>query len=152
MLRLAHRAAPALSIALVAACASTEPSAPAADRGQVVVAQPGADVTLAVGQSAQIPLANVQVKFKRLVSDSRCPVAPTIQCVWGGSVIVDVEAGPLTGFAYVESKRLETLAGRDTVTVAGQHVRVVRVLPERTSTDSIPLATYRIVLRVGATR
>ncbi len=144
--------AAAMTIALLGACASTDPSAPVLDPGQVIVAQSGADVTLAVGQTAQIPSANVHVNLRRLVSDSRCPVAAHIQCVWGGSVIVDVEGGPLVGFAYVETKRLETLAGRDTATVAGQPVRLVRVLPERVSTDSIPVAAYRIVLRVGATK
>ena len=141
-----------LPLALTAACASTAPSAPVVDPGQVIVAQSGADVTLVVGQSVRVPSANLHLNLKRLASDSRCPVAANIQCVWGGSVIVEVEGGPLVGFAYVETKRFETLSPRDTATVAGQPVRLVRVLPERTSMDSIPVAAYRIVLRVGATK
>lgn len=38
------------------------------------------------------------------------------------------------------------------VAQAGADVRLVRVLPERTSMDSISTAAYRIVLRVGATK
>lgn len=152
IIRVTATLAAALALSLTAACASSEPSAPVLDRGQVIVAQAGADVTLATGQSAQIPSANVQVTFKRLVSDSRCPTAAHIQCVWGGSAIVDVEGTPIVGFAYVETRRLESLADKDTATVAGQPVRLVRVLPERTSMDSISTAAYRIVLRVGATK
>ena len=146
------RVSAVLTLALLAACASTDSSAPVFDPGHVIVAESGADVTLAIVQTARIPSANLHVSLKRLVSDSRCPVAATIQCVWGGSVSVEVEGGRLVGFAYVETRRLETLNGRDTTTLAGQLVRLVRVLPERTATDSIPVAAYRIVLRVGASK
>ncbi len=148
----AERSAAVLALAVLTACASSDPSAPVVDPGHVIVAESGAEVTLAIGQTARIPSANVQFSLKRLVSDSRCPVAANIQCVWGGSVSVDVEGGPLVGHAYAETRRLETLGGRDTTTVAGQPVRLVRVLPERTATDSIPVATYRIVLRVGPSK
>lgn len=143
-------AAAALMLASTA-CASNDPNAPSLDVDQVVVAEKGAELTLPPGGVGRVPSANLQLHFKRLISDSRCPNHPAIQCVWGGSAAVEIEAGPITGATVVTTVRLEDLAGKDTATVLGTRLRLVRVLPERRSTDSIPLATYRIVLQAGAT-
>lgn len=148
----ARLAAALLLSAAAAACASSEPSAPAIKADQVVVAESGAEVTLAPGQSARVTSANLLVTFTKLVSDSRCPTDPRVQCVWGGSAVAEITATPISGFAVVETRRLETLAGKDTTTTLQTPVRLVRVLPERRSTDSISGATYRIVLQVGATK
>ncbi len=134
-----------------AACASNDPNAPSLEVDQVVVGERGAEVTLPPGGVARIPSANLQLHFKRLISDSRCPNHPAIQCVWGGSAAVEIEATRITGTAAVTTVRLEEFAGRDTTTVLGTRLRLVRVLPEKRSLDSIPLATYRIVLQAGAT-
>lgn len=134
-----------------AACASNDPNAPSLEVDQVVVAEKGAELTLPPGGVGRIPAANLQLQFKRLISDSRCPNHPAIQCVWGGSAAVEIEASFIEGDAILKTVRLEDLAGKDTATVLGTRLRLVRVLPERRSLDSIPLATYRIVLQAGAT-
>jgi hypothetical protein len=72
--------------------------------------------------------------------------------VWAGSVVVEVQAGPIVGFQYIDLRRLESVPGKDTTTVGGQPIRLVRVLPERTSNNAIPVQNYRIVLQVGAAR
>lgn len=153
----AHRAT--RSVALIAsviamlagtACASNEPNAPVLDAGQVIVAERGAEILLAPGQSARVASAGLLLTFAKLVGDSRCPTMATIQCVWSGSVIVDVTAAPLVGSGPTRIVRLETLNTKDTATVAGTRLQLLRVLPEKRTLDSIPLATYRIVLQAGA--
>jgi hypothetical protein len=141
------------SLALGTGCASHEPAAPATDEaqsGRVITGQAGAEITLAPGEIAEVSSANLRLRFNRVVGDSRCPTDPAIQCVWGGSVVVELQAGPIVGFHYIELKRLESIAGKDTATVAGQLVRFVRVTPERKSTAEIPASNYRIVLQIGA--
>ena len=140
------------SVAMSSGCASHEPAAPVADEvqsGRVVTGEQGAEITLAPGEIAEVASANLRLRFNRVVGDSRCPVGTSIQCVWSGSVIIELQAGPIVGFHYIELKRLESIAGKDTATVAGQLVRFVRVTPEKRSTAEIPASNYRIVLQVG---
>ncbi|MES2521346.1 MAG: hypothetical protein V4617_01520 [Gemmatimonadota bacterium] len=139
----------AIGVLASVACRSTDPIEPSVDLGRAIAAQAGADITLAPGGVARVADANLNVGFQRLVGDSRCPTKALIQCAWAGSVVVDVQAGPIIGFQYLETRRLETVAGRDTATVAGQLIRLVRALPEKETIDEIPAANYRIVLRVG---
>jgi hypothetical protein len=141
------------SLAMSSGCASHEPAAPANDEvesGRIITGDTGAEITLAPGEIAEVPSVNLRLRFNRLVGDSRCPNDPAIQCVWGGSVVVELQAGPIVGRQFLELKRLESLAGKDTATVAGQLVRFVRVTPEKRSTAEIPSSNYRIVLQVGA--
>jgi len=152
MHRLTRLASALLLTATPAACASNDPSAPAIDVDQVVVAESGAETALALGQTARVESANLRVTFTKLISDSRCPTDPRVQCVWGGSAIVEITATPINGFAVIETRRLESLAGKDTTRALLTPIRLVRVLPERLSTDSISSAAYRIVLQVGATK
>jgi hypothetical protein len=73
-------------------------------------------------------------------------------CVWQGSVVVEIQAGPITGFQFIETRRLETVPGRDTTSIAGVPIRLVRVTPEKETLNDIPPAAYRIVLQVGTTK
>jgi hypothetical protein len=145
----------ASALGMTTGCASQDPAAPVttgAESGRVVTGEAGAEITLALGEIAEVSSANLRVRFTRLVGDSRCPTGTSIQCVWAGSVVVEVQAGPIVGFQYIDLRRLESVPGKDTTTVAGQPIRLVRVLPERTSNDAIPVQNYRIVLQVGAAR
>ncbi len=49
----------------------------------------GQEFSLAIGQSAIISGENLEIKFKEVVEDSRCPEGAT--CVWAGRVSVIVE-------------------------------------------------------------
>ena len=145
----------ASSLVMASGCASHEPAAPVttgAESGRVVTGQAGAEITLAPGEIAEVTSANLRVRFNRVIGDSRCPTGTNIQCVWAGSVVVEVQAGPIIGYQYIEIRRLETVPGKDTMTVGGQPIRLVRVMPERTSLTEIPSQNYRIVLQVGAAR
>jgi hypothetical protein len=131
------------------ACKSVEPNAPILVTDRVVVTEADAEVTLGPGETAEIASVNLRVRFNRLVGDSRCPTKSTIMCVWAGSVVVELQGGPITGRQFVETRRLETVPGRDTTTIAGQPVRLVRVTPPREAIGEIPAASDRIVLRAG---
>jgi hypothetical protein len=141
------------AVAMTGGCASHDPAAPSTngvEGDRVIAAQAGAEIALAPGEAAKVASANLHVRFNRVIGDSRCPNDPAVQCVWGGSVIIEIQAGPILGYQYIDVKRLETLPGKDTVTVAGSQIRLLRVTPERRSTAEIPAQSYRIVLQVGS--
>ena len=137
---------------LTAACRAPEPNAPVLLVDQTVAATAGSEVTLAVGETAEVSSVNLRIRFNRVLGDSRCPTNTSIMCVWAGSVVVEVQGGPITGRQFLETRRLETFPGRDTTSIAGQPVRLVRVSPEKTSLADIPAENYRIVLQVGTTK
>ena len=133
---------------LAAGCKSSEPSAPTADPGLVVVGSQGTEITLRVGGSAELHAANLRVGFSSVISDSRCPTKALIQCVWAGSVIVAIDVGPINGERPTELVKLETVAGKDTATVQGHLIRLVKVLPEKEHIEPIRTELYRVVLMV----
>src|SRR5688572_29902747 len=125
------------TLAATAGCASHEPAAPVStgvDSDRVISGQAGAEILLAPGEVARVASANVHVRFSRVIGDSRCPSDPALRCVWAGSVVVEIQAGPILGYQYIDTRRLETAPGRDTTTVAGVTIRLLRVTPERRST------------------
>ena len=138
------------ALLLTAACRSPEPNAPVLAVDQTVAATAGAEVTLAVGETVEVSGVNLRVRFNRVLGDSRCPTNAGVMCVWAGSVVVEVQGGPITGRQFLETRRLETMPGRDSTAIAGQPIRLVRVSPEKTSLADIPAESYRIVLQVGA--
>jgi hypothetical protein len=140
--------APAFAL-LMAACASAEPNAPVVAVDRTVAADAGAEVTLAPGETAEISSVDLRVRFNRVLGDSRCPTKAGVMCVWAGSVVVELQGGPITGRQFLETRRVESAPGRDTTSIAGQPIRLVRVSPEKETLSDIPAASYRIVLRAG---
>lgn len=138
-----------LAASLAGACRTSTGSEPptGTDRA-VVTAGLGREITLAPGGTAKIDEANLYLKVESL-NDSRCPTRALIQCVWAGSVRVRLLASAINGPDWIRTMDLETVTPRDTATVSGQLVRLVRVTPERETVDSIPLPQYRVVLQVG---
>ena len=139
----------AVTLMLPAACRTSEPNAPVLVTDRAITAEAGAEVTLAPGETAELPGINLRIRVNRVVGDSRCPMNTNIMCVWAGSVVVELQGGPITGRQFIETRRLETAPGRDTTTIAGQPVRILRVMPAREGTAEIPPASYRIVLQAG---
>ncbi len=126
-----------------AACASPtrdEPPAPSAPNASVAV---GATFTLAPGESVAVEGTSLSLVFARVAGDSRCP--SSVQCVWAGSARLAMFA---THAGTPRDFEIETRPPRDTVTVGSYLIRLVRVSPERTTTDTIPLAAYRATLQV----
>ena len=139
-----------LTATFAGACgSSTAGESPTGVDKAAIAAQVGSEITLAPFETAKIDGANLYLKVESL-NDSRCPTKALIQCVWAGSVRVRLLASAINGPDWIRTIDLETAPERDTATVAGQLVRLVRVTPERETIDSIPLSQYRVVLQVGA--
>ena len=148
----ARRFVLSVTFLLLGACRTSEPNAPVVITDKAVTTEAGAEVTLAPGETAELPSVNLRIRFNRVVGDSRCPTNTQIMCVWAGSVVVDVQGGPITGRQFIETRRLETVPGRDTTTIAGQPVRILRVMPVKDGTAEIPPASYRLVLQAGTAK
>ena len=132
---------------LLTACASTaEPSLwlPASPKFAVSM---GRDFTLAPGESVVANPGAVQLTFVGVTDDSRCPIDPAIQCIWGGSARVALRVASSTGSRDVA---IETPPQRDTVTVGRFLVQLVSVTPAKLATGPIPASSYRATLRVTA--
>ena len=59
--------------------------------------------TLKVGERARVDGANLYLRFLDVESDSRCPSNALILCVWEGDAAVEIEIGPLSGAAAVDT-------------------------------------------------
>lgn len=60
-----------------------------ADRNGQVEASLAEEFSLSIGQSASIGGENLQIRFKEVKEDSRCP--KNVNCVWAGRVSLTVE-------------------------------------------------------------
>jgi len=69
------------------------------------IAEVGVDDTfeLHVGDRVFIGDADLYVRFLEVVSDSRCPSAAHIYCVWQGDGAIAVEMAPLNGDAAIDT-------------------------------------------------
>lgn len=78
----------ALACGLIAGCNSSAPSSPFAPTGpNPPVVQPvNSDFTLAPGESVSISAARIEVHFRGVVSDSRCP--GDAMCVTQGDAVL----------------------------------------------------------------
>lgn len=70
---------------------ATPQSAPAAK--EPAMSTNATELSLAPGKHAE--LATGQLRYLRLVSDSRCP--PDMQCVWAGDAVIELSFTPNTG-------------------------------------------------------
>lgn len=132
---------------LFTACASgVEPSLSLPASPNVTV-QMGRDFTLAPGESVLANPGAVQLTFIAVTDDSRCPINPAIQCIWGGSARVALRVASSAGSRDVA---IETPPQRDTVTVDRYMVQLVGVTPAKLAAGPIPAASYRATLRVTA--
>ena len=108
------------------------------------------EITLAPGMYADIASANLRIIFDNVVSDSRCPTS--VLCIWAGSATIQLTTSRISDEKKLTPVTLATETGRDTITVYGQPLRLVRVDPTLTTTDPLPQSSYRMTLRVGTTK
>ncbi|MFF4596578.1 hypothetical protein ACQPXB_31835 [Amycolatopsis sp. CA-161197] len=109
---------------------------PAAAVG-TVPAEAGRDVTLGVGQEAQLGTKDLTVRYTRLVDDSRCPA--NVTCVWPGDAVVAVTLSQ-PGRGEQTAAQLHTgRRGPHELTYAAAHVELV----------DVSRAGERITLRVS---
>jgi hypothetical protein len=136
----------------VAACSSNSGSGPTTPSDQRTNGNAGAEITLAPGMTVDVADVNLRVRFDRVTQDSRCPTNGLILCVWEGSAQVQLQVSRLVGAENLMSVLLETAGSRDTTTVFGQPLTLVRVDPPKVTLDPIPAGAYRAVIRVGLAR
>ena len=98
-------------------------------------------VELAPGQSTQV--GALRITFTGVSGDSRCPIDVT--CVWEGDAVAEIELSQPT--SAMETRELHTASPRS-ATYGRYQVELVRLDPAPRSTQTIPPASYRLVVRV----
>ena len=123
----------AIAIALVSACSSgTDNTLPT-------------DTRLAIGDHAQIPDSPWAVQVDSLVSDSRCPA--DVYCIQAGDAVFAFALTSPLADGHPPDNPHFTL-GHTPVTSEGFRFTLVDVTPVRHSNQGIPVASYRLTLRV----
>ncbi|MEP6762960.1 MAG: hypothetical protein ABJB66_01555 [Gemmatimonadaceae bacterium] len=137
------------ALGVLSACASKangDPTLPATNTETPLPTE----VTLAPDTYADIPSANLRVIFDSVESDSRCPTS--VLCVWAGSATVNLTTSLISSDKSLRRVTLATEAGKDTTTVFGQALRLVRVDPTLVTTTPLPLSAYRVTIRVSTVK
>ena len=101
----------------------------------------GEPTELAPGQS--VVIAAGRVTFEAITNDSRCPV--DVVCVWEGEAVVRLRLDP-SGEGPGRTVDLKTPGDRS-VPFGGMVVELLEVTPAPRSTQPIPSASYRVVVR-----
>lgn len=142
-------AALVLSAFAAGACRSTspEPETPSIRSDMLMTARLNEEIGLPAGATLEIIEANLRIRIGTF-DDSRCPTKALIQCVWAGSVRVQLVIAPISGAQASSVVTLETVAGKDVAVVQGKSIRLMRVTPEKEGTEPIPAERYRFFLRV----
>ena len=139
-----------VTISALSACASKSNGDPTTPANHDTGAPLPTEVTLAPGTYADITNANLRVILDNIVSDSRCPTS--VLCVWAGAATVNLTTSLISADKNLRRVTLSTDAGKDTTSVFGQALRLVRVDPTLTSTTPLPSSAYGVTIRVGISR
>jgi hypothetical protein len=116
-------------------------SAPAAAARVVAEGQP---FTLAPGERAAPEGARVELEFRAVEADSRCP--RDVTCVWSGDAVVAVALG---AGEDADLLRLHTNLEPKAATAQGLRVELVELSPYPVSAAKIPPGDYRVTLRAA---
>ena len=120
-------------IVAVAGCASVDTA---------VVANAGAEFSLAVGKSATVSGTDYRVKFNRVTEDSRCPV--DVQCVWAGDAKIELTVSRTT--VPGDIRVISLTPPNSETTVGNLRLRFVGLAP--TPRQSEPPASRAYVARL----
>jgi hypothetical protein len=131
-----------LSAVALAACSANDPLDAPDDRpGPVstLFAALGDTVTIGVGDAAAYEDAGLDVHFRRVRGDSRCPL--DVQCVWAGDGAVELglTAGGLSRDVVLHTTLEPQSAGAGSVTV-----QLVDLLPYPAGTGGVDPAEYAV--------
>jgi len=132
-----------LAAAWLGACAARAVS-PASSEGPLRVAA-GEPFTLAPGERAVIQGLEVEVVFRGVESDSRCPRGVT--CVWAGDAAVAVV---VRAAGKDETAQLHTHLDPKNVTIGGARIELMGVTPYPSTEAKIEAKDYRATLRAEA--
>lgn len=139
-----------VAVTALSACASKSNADPTIPANNNTGTPLPTEVTLAPGTYADITSANLRVIFDNVESDSRCPTS--VACVWAGAATVNLTTSLISADKNLRLVTLSTEPGKDTATVYGQALRLVRLDPTRTATTPLPLSAYRVTISVGISR
>ncbi|HSM35755.1 MAG TPA: hypothetical protein VK837_05085 [Longimicrobiales bacterium] len=148
-LELSRRATASLLFAVaLGACSDNDPlDVPDDPRGpaSTMLAALGDTVTIGIGEAAEYEDAGLEVHFRRLRGDSRCPI--DAQCIWAGdgAVELDLTTGSLSRTVVLHTYLEPHSAGVGNVTV-----ELVDLLPPPvldTSMDPVQYAVRIVALR-----
>ena len=126
----------ALAMALVPACT---------DRVANPTVLIPSDFTLAVGQHVTVQPDNVEIGFREVNGDSRCPTS--LMCFWQGEAGVQLK---LTNAIHqTQQVRISVEGhGSGTVETMGYRITAVRLDPYPRDAGPIPQFAYRVTLHV----
>ena len=129
-----------LAAAILGACSSNREDPLGASPS--VSVQVGQTFDLKPGQIAQ--LGQLQIAFRAVSQDSRCPTDVT--CVWAGDATIRIDAA----FARMAWTPLELHTGVDPRSVRFREhtITVVELKPGTRSDQNIPAQNYVVTLRV----
>jgi hypothetical protein len=133
----------AFLIAALIGCSSPGEPVPTGQTNAATVAV-GDTFTLRPGEIAQISGTQLQVAFRRVENDSRCP--QDVTCVWAGDALVQLEVA-LARTAWVPVALHTTLEPRRAEQF-GYTIELVGLSPQPTSTQAIPAQNYSVSLRI----
>ena len=96
---------------------------------------------LRYGRTAYLPAENIEIKFSKVIQDSRCP--SDVTCIWQGQVIIGVDI--IKNGQQVSTLTLTLIPGRDTLPIQfldKYSVKLIGVSPYPNSKKPIALKDY----------
>ncbi len=135
--RAARSTITALLFAAVTACASVDTA---------VVANPGAEFNLELGQSAVLSGTAYRITFDRVTEDSRCPIDAV--CVWAGDAKIQLTISRSTAPAVIRTAGLNP--PNNDVTSDNLRIRFVGLTPAPRTTEPSTSRAYVARLIVAA--
>jgi hypothetical protein len=131
--RCSRRICATIATLAVASCATIDTA---------VVADRGAEFSLAVGKSAAISGTDHRITFNRVAEDSRCPV--DVQCVWAGDAKIELTVS--RNGAPDDTRVISITPPNNEATVGDVKVRFVTLAP--TPRQSEPPASRAYVAQL----
>lgn len=142
-LRIARAGILATALA-TAACDGLPSSTPEPEAPQTVIVELGSQFRLAPGSSGRLGDGGLEVVFREVSGDSRCPT--DAECVWGGDGTV-VLTTSIANAAPARHEVHTAVQPKDFI-VDGYRIELVALDPKPVSSRTIAPADYRADLRV----
>lgn len=102
------------------------------------------EFSIKIGTSLTIPNEKIQVKFIKVLEDSRCPKG--VQCVWAGNakVSIEIEEGNKT-----KAIELNSTVEPTEMSYAGYNFKFLQLAPYPTHPESSNKADYVVTLEIS---
>ena len=103
---------------------------------------------LKYGKTAYLPTENIEIKFSKVIQDSRCP--SNVTCIWQGQVIIGLDI--IKNGKQVSTLMLTLIPGHDALPIQfldKYSVRLTQVSPYPKSGQTIALQDYIVKIVVS---